>query len=155
MKMLKNEKGFTLIELVLVIMVLGILAAVATVQFGQLVQDSKDASVTGIAAVTNAQLAVAIAKNKALPTGGAAGTFKVDVHDNIATTGKFSISAYDGALDRFAVCSLSGAGPCTIGGTIAAPTAAACGSTSDRFVQVSYTPATGALAFSNPASCAS
>ena len=155
MKIARNEMGFTLIELVIVIVVLGILAAVITIQFGTVVQDSKDAAVQGLASTTSAQLALAINTLKALPTGGAAGTFKTNVHDTMTATGKASISAYDGANDRFAVCTLSGAGPCTIGGTLAAPTAASCGSTTDRFIQVAYTSATGALAFTGPLSCSS
>ncbi|MFQ5456223.1 MAG: prepilin-type N-terminal cleavage/methylation domain-containing protein [Nitrospirota bacterium] len=41
MNLLKNEKGFTLIELVLIIVVLGILAAVAVPQFINLKQDAE------------------------------------------------------------------------------------------------------------------
>lgn len=155
MKMLKNEKGFTLIELVLVIVVLGVLAAVATVQFGSIVQDSKDASVQGLAGATNGQLALAINTLKALPTGGAGGTFDINVYQQLAITGKVSKSAFDGVNNRFAICTLSGAGPCTIAGPLALPTAAACGSTTDRFMQVAYTPGTGALSFTGPLSCGS
>jgi MSHA pilin protein MshA len=63
-----NEKGFTLIELVLVIVVLGVLAAVATIQFGTLVSDANNAALDGAPGVYNAQLALAINKLKTLPT---------------------------------------------------------------------------------------
>ena len=152
---MNNERGFTLIEMILAIVVLGVLAAVATVQFGTVVQDSRDATVQAVAGTTSAQLALAINSLKALPTGGAGGTFDTNVRGAMTATGKVSISVYDGANNRFAVCTLSGAGPCTIGGTLAAPTAATCGSTNDRFIQVAYTPATGALAFLGPQFCAS
>jgi MSHA pilin protein MshA len=86
MKMLKNQKGFTLIELVLVIVVLGVLAAVATVQFGNLSRDAKDAALQGGFASASTQLAVAISTVKALPTASAAGanSFGVEVYNRLA-----------------------------------------------------------------------
>lgn len=81
MKMLKNEKGFTLIELVLVIVVLGILAAVATVQFGTLTTDAKKASLDGGAGPYNAQLALAVNTLKGLPTSAVAGAGPCGVAD--------------------------------------------------------------------------
>ena len=70
---LKNEKGFTLIELVLIIVILGVLAAVATVQFGTIIADSKQASLDGATGPYSAQLSLAINTLKALPTGVVAG----------------------------------------------------------------------------------
>lgn len=158
MKMLKNEKGFTLIELVLVIVVLGVLAAVATIQFGTVIADSKNAAVEGAAGSVNAQLALAVNTLQALPTGGAAGTFNTQVYDLVTLTGSnMSMSAYDGILDRFAICTFSSAlaGPCTITGTVLDPIADDCGATTDMFVQVSYVATTGALAISAPLACTS
>ncbi len=157
MKMLKNEKGFTLIELVLIIVVLGVLSAVATMQFGSVIGDSKDAAVEGAAGSVNAQLALAVNTLKALPsTGTGAGTFGDEVHAKLTISGSnISKSAYIGADDRFAICTLSAAGPCVLAGTTGSPTVSACGSTSDKFVQVSYTAGTGALAITAPAACGS
>ncbi len=46
---MKNQNGFTLIELVVVIVVLGILSAIAVPKFIDLRGDARDASVKGIA----------------------------------------------------------------------------------------------------------
>jgi prepilin-type N-terminal cleavage/methylation domain-containing protein len=153
MNILKNEKGFTLIELVLIIVILGILGAVATVQFGNIIQDSKDSSVVGGAASASAQLAVAINAAKSLPTA-TAGTAVCNGNnsfaDRVYSCLSFTGGVFKGVLAAsnvdFAIC--TGSAACTSVG-------ASCGSTSERFVTVSYNAATGALTVSAPASCTS
>jgi prepilin-type N-terminal cleavage/methylation domain-containing protein len=140
MKMLRNEKGFTLIELVLIIVILGILAAVATVQFGTILTDAKDAAIDGTFGQFNAQLAIAINKNKALPTSAAAGTFENDVWTNVVIAGSGVMkSAYTGGA-------LTGTfGICAGATTTCDGTATGCSVAGSRVQLVTYTEATGAL----------
>ncbi len=70
----KNEKGFTLIELVIVIVVLGILAAFAVSRYTNMAQSARIAAVNGLAGGLRG--AVAVVQGQYLITGniGATGT---------------------------------------------------------------------------------
>lgn len=159
MHILKNEKGFTLIELVLIIVILGILGAVATIQFGNIIRDAKDSSVVGGAASASAQLAVAINAAKALPTATAgAGACNTGTggdnsfNDRVYSCLSFTGGVFKGALENptttnnFNICT---------GAACAGATGTGCGSTTERFVRVTYTATTGGLAVTSSAACAS
>jgi prepilin-type N-terminal cleavage/methylation domain-containing protein len=75
MKILSNEKGFTLIELVLIIVILGVLGAVATVQFGNIIKDANNAALDGGPGSYSTQIALTINSLRRLPTSAEFDTF--------------------------------------------------------------------------------
>lgn len=70
--MYKQQSGFTLIELVVVIVILGLLAATALPRFVNITADARFASVQGIAG--GLRSAAALAKAQYLVTGSSAAT---------------------------------------------------------------------------------
>lgn len=75
---MKKQAGVTLIELVMVIVVLGILAAVAVPRFVDLSSEATTAAQTGNAAAVRSALTSYIAANKVYPTVTELGTFVSD-----------------------------------------------------------------------------
>ena len=62
---MRNRKGFTLVELVIVIVVLGILAAVAMPKFVDLVDDAKEAATKGGLGAIRSVIVLKYSKNLA------------------------------------------------------------------------------------------
>lgn len=75
------QQGFTLIELVMVIVILGVLAAVAIPKFVDLGDDAKQAAIDGVAGALSSAAAINYASRTANGTKG----FAVDNCDDIST----------------------------------------------------------------------
>lgn len=73
MQHLKNQKGFTLIELIIVIVVLGVLAAVAIPKYVDMQQDARAASDLGYVAGLRSTLAISFAGQRLGKAVGATG----------------------------------------------------------------------------------
>jgi len=71
-----NEKGFTLIELVVVIVLLGILAAVAVPRYQDMVTEARNASADGLLAAARGAATMRFARN--LTVAGSVSTDQID-----------------------------------------------------------------------------
>lgn len=80
LKHINKQKGFTMIELVIIIAILGILAAFALPRFANFTEQAKNASSESIAGTLNSAIGIANAKRIS------SGSFTVDFDDNPATT---------------------------------------------------------------------
>lgn len=85
--MVRKQKGFTIIELVVVIVILGILAAVAFPKFQDLSGDAKTAVLNGAKAAITSAAVITYAKNSGTKQSLAAILSQTSLDSNILTTG--------------------------------------------------------------------
>jgi len=104
MKMLRNEKGFTLIELVMIIIILGILAAVAIPRFVNLREEADQANANAVIGALNSTAAIIFASHVTGTTNVCAEGATIATDEELAACldgGLPANWAVDGAANNF------------------------------------------------------
>ena len=109
MKILRNQKGFTLIELVLIIVILGVLAIIAIPKFVDISAEANTAALSGVAGGMSSAMATNYAVRKTNSSKGSAVTNCNNVGSTMAggvPTG-YTVTSLAIATDVTASCTLT------------------------------------------------
>lgn len=119
--MKSHQKGFTLIELVVVIVILGILSAVALPRFINLSGEAAQSATQGVAGAISSATAINYAARKVSATAGAGPILGcADANTNAATLLAGGLPA-GYTLTGAATCTDGNAGTCTVTNTNVTP----------------------------------
>ena len=112
--MIRIQRGFTLIELVMVIVLIGVLAAIAVPKFIDLSGDANQAATNGVAGSLSSASSINYAARKANATNGSAvttcGATSALLQGGLPTGYTIAAPTTAVALDTTVTCTLNGPG---------------------------------------------